>query len=97
IRGINAGTYNYVLGKSDNRLQAIFLRTNPDVSSDQRLKEDIQDLDLGLDFIKRLEVKQFRQKLTTADINQGITQNPIQYGVIAQQVKSVLADFGEQV
>lgn len=94
FRGLNTQSYNYQIGSSGARIRNIFLSNNPNVSSDERLKTEISDLNLGLDFIKELEAKQFRLKLTSADINQGKLQNVLQYGIIAQQVKSTLVDFG---
>src|SRR5699024_1803904 len=96
LRGVNAGTYNYQIGSDrvPSRILNIYLRNNPDVLSDGRLKTDIYDLGLGLDFINRIEAKQFRLIPTEADINQGVTQNKLQYGIIAQQVNDVLVDFG---
>src|SRR5699024_4547982 len=96
FRGSYGADYNYQIGSSssNNRIRNIYLRNNPDVSSDARLKTDITTLELGLEFINKIEAKQFRLKLTQADLNQGKTYNPIQYGIIAQQVNNVLADFG---
>src|SRR5699024_5218774 len=48
LRGLNSGSYNYQIGSDrvPSRILNIYLRYNPDVSSDERLKTDIQDLDL---------------------------------------------------
>jgi hypothetical protein len=50
-------------------------------SSDERLKQDIEPLELGLDLIEKLEPKQF-----------AFRDNPdvLEYGLVAQEVKSVL-------
>lgn len=95
LRGINGGSFNYVLGarQSYNRIRNIFLRNKPNVSSDARLKEDIEKLDLGLDFITSLNPSIFRLKMTKADKE----KNKKDFGFIAQDVKSVLIEFGLDV
>jgi phage minor structural protein len=86
LRGINTGSWNYNLGSSGWRINRIFLSNSPDVSSDERLKEDIKDNGLGLDFIKEIKTKKYRLKQTNADLN----KNPLQIGILAQQLKKVL-------
>lgn len=96
FRGTYGADYNYQIGSAatNNRIRNIYLRNAPNVSSDERLKEDIFDLELGLDFINKIDAKQFRLIPTNADSRQGTTKNKIQFGIIAQQVNSVLTDFG---
>ncbi|WP_339183335.1 phage tail spike protein [Oceanobacillus sp. FSL W7-1293] len=92
FRPINSHENNYNIGNGLHRWSYIYLKNSPNISSDKRLKEDIQTLDLGLDFIKDLQPKQFRLKATQADLNHGITKNEVQYGVVAQDLISVLGD-----
>ncbi|MED4082176.1 phage tail spike protein [Halalkalibacterium halodurans] len=87
------GTYNYVLGKTTNRLTNIFLKNNPNIQSDSRLKEDITDNELGLDFIKTIKTKEYRLKQNMADES----KNPIQLGVIAQDILSAFNQQKENV
>src|SRR5699024_4474691 len=67
---------------SNWRWSNIYLKSEPNVSSDSRLKEDIRDNELGLDFIKKLRTATFRMK--------DEEDNRIQYGVIAQQLLDAL-------
>lgn len=56
----------------------------PVYSSDARLKENIEDLSLGLDFIKAIRPVEFTRIATP--------EEGVQYGVIAQEVRQALAD-----
>lgn len=86
FRGRNADTENYYLGRSSYRWFRIYSENPLDVPSDQRLKSDIQDLTLGLDFINGIEIKSFL-------LNRN-NDNKKQFGVIAQQLESVLIEHG---
>jgi len=92
LRGLNGNKYNYALGakQAGNRITRIYLKNKPNVSSDARLKTDIKNLDLGLDFIKSLEPTHFRFKKTEADLE----TNKMEYGFIAQQVRDALIENG---
>src|SRR5699024_4196152 len=92
LHGLNSGAYNYQIGS--RRIPAyidyIYLRNEPRYPSDRRLKENIGDLNLGLDFINDLSLKEFSFKMTQADINQGKVANEMQFGLIAQEVVEIL-------
>ena len=47
---------------SNSRWKNIYLQNSPNVSSDERKKENIEDLIYGLDYIKSLEPKSFKMK-----------------------------------
>ena len=53
----------YNLGSSTYRWSVIYLANSPDVSSDRRLKTDIQDSDLGLEFVKSLRPVKYKLKV----------------------------------
>ena len=91
--GLNAHEHYYNLGKSNRRFSYVFLRYQPDVSSDRRLKEFIKDNTLGLDFIKDIETKSF--KLINNNPNQ--SKEPTQLGVVAQQVIKVFEKHGVSI
>ena len=68
------------LGQGSLRFQDIFLMTNPNVSSDQNVKNTIATSDLGLDFINKLNPVSFKY-------NEGTRTH---YGLIAQEIETVL-------
>jgi hypothetical protein len=74
---------NYDLGTSSYRWQDIYLMNQPNVSSDETLKTDIVDSDLGLDFINGLRPVSFKF------IDGGVRTH---YGLIAQEVRDLLGD-----
>ena len=99
----------YDLGTAANAWNNIFYQTATDVS-DQELKTDITDGDLGLDFIDALRPVKFRWRnggLTTSgeqdkDGNPIYTTRPgvrVHYGLVADEVKAALGekDFGGYV
>jgi hypothetical protein len=55
--------------------------------SDERMKQDISDSTLGLDFILTLQPKQFRYR---PDINGESTDLNLSYGFIAQDIKALI-------
>ena len=55
------GSFN-VLGSSSSRWYRLFAQFSTDVSSDERLKEDIVDINQGLDFINDLRPVEFTWK-----------------------------------
>lgn len=93
FRGRNQGSYNYNLGASGNAWNRLYVKYEPNVASDERLKEEIEELDLGLSFIRDVSVKKFRRKTTEADRNQGIFKNKVQFGVLAQQLLKTLKTY----
>lgn len=95
LRGLNGGRYNYSIGRRENynRITSIFLKNRPNVSSDSRLKEDIEGIPLGLDFVNKLDVVAYRLKPNFSNMN----ENKKQYGLIAQQVKKALVESGVDI
>lgn len=93
FRGTHTNDY-WSLGKPGGwRFSYIYLHYQPDVSSDARLKEDIRHNTLGLDFINDLETKTFK----LIDNNKNLSKEPIQYGLIAQQLRDTLIRHGVNV
>ena len=58
----NSTSGNLGFPVSSKRWNNIYLQNSPNVSSDERKKEDIQDLIYGLDYINSLEPKSFKMK-----------------------------------
>ena len=58
----NSTSGNLGFPVSSKRWSNIYLQNSPNVSSDERKKEDIQDLIYGLDYINSLEPKSFKMK-----------------------------------
>src|SRR5699024_9505766 len=85
----NNWTYNLGRNSSERRWTNIFLKNSPDVSSDERLKEDVTDNVLGYDFVKDIKTKSFRMT--------NLEDSSIQFGVTAQQVKETLINHGINV
>ncbi len=52
------------LGASNNRWSTIYLVNTPNVSSDARIKKDIADETLGLEFVRSLRPRTFRYRST---------------------------------
>ena len=73
-------------------------------SSDRRIKKDIKDTNLGLEFILKLQPKEFKKKAPSEyptefiqyDENQTERKNPdrIHYGFVAQDVKEAMDSIG---
>ena len=81
-------THNtYDLGSSSYRWSVVYGVTS-NFSSDRNLKEDIQPSDLGLSFINKLTPVSYKWKDGTDD-------KKTQYGLIAQDVKTVLDEIGK--
>lgn len=87
LRGLNGDSYAYQIGadSTNRRIRNIYLANSPNVSSDKRLKENIKNNILGLDFINRIETKSFKLKNK---------ESVLQFGILAQQLKEVLSDYG---
>ena len=87
--------YQLALNATTNEI----VRTNVSGTSDERLKTDIADTTLGLEFVKKLRPVSFKWKDRSNQTLEG-SSNPKDPGVrdhqgfIAQQVKSVLDSFG---
>ncbi|RFA33959.1 hypothetical protein CAI16_13070 [Virgibacillus dokdonensis] len=88
FRGTHSSDYHN-LGKPGWRFSYIYLRYQPDVSSDIRVKENILNNNLGLEFIDDVETKSFKLK---SSFNE-----PVQYGVVAQQLKTALIKHGVNI
>ncbi len=60
-------------------------------TSDRRLKKDIKDLELGMDFLKKIETKSYTLKNST-------NKDRIHYGVIAQDLQKINPNlvYGEE-
>ena len=88
---MNTGSHSYDLGRPNNRWSGTYLRSNPDVSSDRKLKTDIHPIDLEFaEAFLMIEAKRYRKKLTNADLNEGIKgMNPYEFGFIAQDVEKI--------
>src|SRR5699024_3735642 len=66
LYGMNSGAYNYQIGSNrlSSRIQNIYLSNEPNISSDERLKENVTSVESGLDFINALNPVKFNLKLT---------------------------------
>ena len=84
----------------DNQVQlgdshtSVYAYSTLNVRSDERDKKDIEDIDLGLDFIKKLRPVKYKWKFR----NDGYEGHRYHEGLIAQEVKEVMdeleVDFG---
>lgn len=79
---------SYALGSSSKRWSEIYSATNLITTSDIRTKEDIEDCELGMEFISKLRPVSFHKKGTENDAD--ATRH---YGLIAQQVQGILELF----
>jgi len=84
------------LGGASNRFHTVY-SVNGVSTSDERVKEEIENLDVGLDFIKSLKPKKFKYKDKDSDGNykdgkleqkNGVKK----WGLVAQDVKKALED-----
>ena len=94
----------YTLGRSGQTWATIYVQTAPVVGSDERDK-NVLGPTLGLDFITRLEAVQYKLKVGGYDVEAIPDTNPpefnktpiagkrIHYGMLAQQVKSVIDEL----
>lgn len=87
FRGINSNDY-FNLGAPGWRFSHIYSVNPLNVSSDERLKGDVKDNELGLEFIKKLKTKSYRMK------NSPTSDRPRQYGILAQNVLEALEESG---
>ncbi len=79
---------NYTLGSSSYRFTTIYATNSTINTSDAREKKDIQNSDLGLDFINKLRPVSFHWR-TGAD-------KDLHYGLIAQEAEKVVSDARKQ-
>ena len=73
-------------------------------SSDRRIKKDIKDTNLGLEFILKLQPKEFKKKAPSeyppefeqydASVTERKNPDRIHYGFVAQEVKEAMDDVG---
>ena len=94
----------YTLGRSGQTWSTIYVQTAPVVGSDERDKNVLGPTP-GLDFISRLEAVQYKLKVGGYDVEVIPDTNPpefnktpipghrIHYGMLAQQVKSVIDEL----
>ena len=75
------------LGSGSHRYQVVYAGTGAINTSDERLKNNIADTDLGLDFINKLKPKKYK-------LNDGKSDR-IHYGLISQDVETVLGDISK--
>ena len=75
------------LGSTSTRWGTLFSVNNPDVSSDERIKKEISNLNMGLDFIENVRAKQYKLDLENVD-------NKFRFGFIAQDVIQYLNKNG---
>jgi len=73
------------LGRSSNRYDDIHATNGTIQTSDSRVKENITDSDLGLDFINRLSPKSYTM----------VGKTRTHYGLVAQDVRTVLGDISK--
>ncbi|MGD1960371.1 MAG: tail fiber domain-containing protein [Fulvivirga sp.] len=85
LRGILPGSSNtFDLGATSTRWRTIYLVNNPSVSSDQRLKSNIKELDYGLEKILNLKPVSYKMK--------GQEDNKTHLGLIAQELREVIPE-----
>jgi hypothetical protein len=73
------------LGRSSNRFDDIHATNGTIQTSDSRVKENIADSDLGLDFVNRLSPKSYTM----------VGKTRTHYGLVAQDVRTVLSDINK--
>ena len=74
----------FSLGRSDKIFYELYLDQNPIVTSDARKKKNIQECDLGLNFIDKLRPVKYTMTNDISNFN---------YGLISQDVRDVLLDI----
>jgi hypothetical protein len=99
VKPVSQDTTNSVYTLGYNLSNGEIIYTNVTTTSDERLKTDIADTSLGLEFVKKLRPVSFKWKDRNSQTLKGAAnpQNPgvrDHQGFIAQQVKSVLDSLG---
>lgn len=94
LRGVVRPFGSYDLASSAARFQTIYSVNDLDWTSDERLKTDIEDVTLGMDFVKAIKPKKYKWK--DEKLNKDGRKN---YGFLAQDVveaykKCGCDDFG---
>ena len=87
------GELYYDLGTSYHRWAYIYSQSSLQTPSDKRLKEDINDNILGLDFINDIETVTFRLK----PIGNNKEKRSKQFGVVAQDFRGVLEKYNVDI
>jgi len=104
FQAVGQGNNTFTFGKSGSQVTNTFTsNANFSQSSDQRLKTNIEDNDLGLDFINDLKTKTYNwlpsnqvpEELTShySEENQKDTEVKM-WGMLAQQVKEAMDNHG---
>ena len=87
----NVCSQGYSLGQAEFRHSTVFTTNAINTSSDRRFKEDIQDLDIGKEFILELEPKSYtlkQQPHQTDEAAEMSLDNRRHHGMVAQDVES---------
>lgn len=88
----NLCSQGYNLGLATFRWGTVFTVNAINLSSDQRFKEDIKDLGMGLNFIKKLQPKSYRLKALphfAKEIVDNLDKRR-HHGLVAQEVKQAM-------
>ena len=106
---IEGNENRFTFGKSGNLVENIFTsNANFAQSSDERLKTDIEDNTLGLDFIDELKTKTYKWKASNEldkddpqlvqryDEENQMDTDVLMYGMLAQDVKVLLDKYGHE-
>jgi hypothetical protein len=75
------------IGSDGLRWNTIYSVNDLDWTSDKRMKKDIEDVTLGLDFVMKIKPKKYRWKGDK-------TKGKKKYGIVAQDIAEALADCG---
>jgi hypothetical protein len=110
--GVNYSTYIGTSGVADKGSSTGYINPNSggvyqgnnsatwSVSSDQRLKKNIVDNNVGLDKVIQIQVRNFEYRtedeINDLPKNQAIKKEGVQLGVIAQELQQVLPDCVKQ-
>jgi hypothetical protein len=78
------------LGASSYRYDDIYATNSTIQTSDETLKEDIRDVEIGVDFLKRIRPISFRWKNIESQHGSSNRRVRRHYGFSAQQIESVL-------
>lgn len=81
------GNDKLYLGDSNNRWKRVYSVSSDNISSDERLKRDIKDLDYGLDEVLEMRPAEFKWK----DESDG----PTHIGLIAQELQGIIPEVVE--
>ena len=92
---IDAGDTNYKVAIYNGQVNANFTGSASSwtFSSDGRDKTDVVDLDLGLDFIKKIQPRKFKWNIRKDNKHTRAADGTLKAGFIAQELQSVLSDY----